>query len=387
MIKKVSFLINIAFFLAFLSGCAAGAPVQQTPGQLLASPTETELPRPAVETTSQLTVAAAAPVLLEVNPLTGLSVEDPSQLNRRPILVKIQNAPREDRPPFGLSVADLVFEYSIEFGDTRFAAIFYSRFPDKVGPIRSARHVDIHLVRAYQSVLVFGGAYEELLNLLVDSDFGGRLVREGPNTAPALFRYDPEGKNYLLADLTLMDPILEKYAIDNRPQNLAGMVFSDTIPEGGELAEQINIRFSGASYNRWQYDFSSSRYFRSSESENDINDDKPQYVPLLDRNTGEQIAADNVVILLAVYYPLIKNSSSEVYDIQLVGSGPAYLARDGRMYRLHWQRKDEDAVVSLIDDQGNLFPLKAGQTWFEILSPASRIEQQGGFWVVKNWLP
>lgn len=380
-------IITVIFLLTFLNGCTEDTPAQQTPGQQTAPSAGVESPSQAVEPTVQLTATPLAPVSLEVNPLTGLPAEDPAQLNRRPILVKIQNAPRADRPPFGLSAADLVFEYSIEFGDTRFAAVFYSQFPDKAGPIRSARHVDIHLVRGYRSVLVFGGAYEDLLNLLVESDFGSRLVREGPNTAPALFRYDPEGKNYLLADLTLMDPILEKYAIDNQPQHLAGMTFSNTPPEGGNAAEQFDIRFSGASYNRWQYDPSTGRYWRSSENKNDLNGDNPQYDPLLDRNTGEQIAADNVVILLAVYYPLIKNASSEVYDIQLLGSGPAYLARDGKVFPLHWRRENEDTVVSLYDDQGNPFPFKAGQTWFEILSSASRVDQQEGRWEVTNWLP
>ncbi|MCC6147474.1 MAG: DUF3048 domain-containing protein [Anaerolineaceae bacterium] len=326
-------------------------------------------------------------ILSQINPLTGLRVEDSAQLERRPVIVKIQNAPRDDRPPFGLSGADIVFEYAIEFGDSRFAAIFYGQFPDKVGPIRSARHVDIHLVRAYKSILVFGGAYQELFDLLLESDFGNRLVREGPNTAPALFRYDPEGRNYLLADLTLLNPILEKYSIDNQPQYLEGMRFSEVLPSGGEDVAQLGIRFSGASYNGWVFDSSSGLYKRFSDAKNDLGDNDPQYLPLLDRNSGEQITAANVVVLQAVYYPLIKTATSEVYDIQLIGSGTAYAARDGKLFPVIWERKDESSVVSLFDKQGNLFPLRPGNTWFEILSANSRVEELEGVRLFKNWLP
>ena len=49
-----------------------------------------------------------------VNPLTGLQVADPTLLNRRPVLVKVSNLPRYVRPQWGLSLADIVFEYYID---------------------------------------------------------------------------------------------------------------------------------------------------------------------------------------------------------------------------------------------------------------------------------
>ncbi|MEN9564193.1 MAG: hypothetical protein RIR73_2437, partial [Chloroflexota bacterium] len=60
------------------------------------------------------------------NPLTGLPVSDPSFLQRRPLAIKIANSPDYVRPQSGLTLADVVYEYYIEWGDTRFIAIFYS---------------------------------------------------------------------------------------------------------------------------------------------------------------------------------------------------------------------------------------------------------------------
>ena len=36
-------------------------------------------------------------------------------LNRRPILIKVENLPRKDRPQYGLSLADIVYEYSVSY--------------------------------------------------------------------------------------------------------------------------------------------------------------------------------------------------------------------------------------------------------------------------------
>ena len=58
------------------------------------------------------------------NPLTGLTATDPSLLERRPIAVKVTLFPRYVRPESGLTLADIVFEYYIEAGLTRFIAVF-----------------------------------------------------------------------------------------------------------------------------------------------------------------------------------------------------------------------------------------------------------------------
>ena len=94
-----------------------------------------------------------------VDPLTGLPVSDPALLQRRPMLIKVSNLPRNVRPQWGLSLADLIFEYYTEEGSTRFAAIFYSKDASMVGPIRSGRFIDGDLVQGYKAVFAFGSAY------------------------------------------------------------------------------------------------------------------------------------------------------------------------------------------------------------------------------------
>lgn len=330
------------------------------------------------------TVNLVSTQTLTVNPLTGL-VTDPAMLERRPIIVKVQNVPRESRPQWGLSKADIVYEYYIEYGDTRFAAVFYGQDADQVGPVRSARHIDIHLIRMYKAVFLFGGAYEDLLEQLLGADFGYRVIREGPNTIPALYRYEPAGSNYLMADTTEVPGILEKYGIDNSPQDVSGMKFDLSIPGEGVEADQVFVRFSGGMYNYWDYDPGSGRYLRFSETDNDIARTNPTYAPLFDRLTGKQIAVENVVILLAQYSHV--DGLEEVFDVDLLGNGKAYLARDGLLFQVNWQRVQALDVLTMVNNDGEPFPLKPGQTWFEVLGITSQAEPIMNGWEFSFAMP
>ena len=64
-----------------------------------------------------------------INPLTGLSVENPENLLLPPAMVSITNFPVSSRPQAGLSFSPFVFEIYIGEGMTRFLAMFYGDFP------------------------------------------------------------------------------------------------------------------------------------------------------------------------------------------------------------------------------------------------------------------
>ncbi|MCA9966156.1 MAG: DUF3048 domain-containing protein, partial [Anaerolineales bacterium] len=101
--------------------------------------TATQVPTPA-------NLLAAEDFTDHINPFTGEYLDDNTNLLRRPIAVKISNSPPEwVRPQSGIGQADLVFEHVTEGPITRFTALFYSQTPEKIGPIRSARLIDVEL--------------------------------------------------------------------------------------------------------------------------------------------------------------------------------------------------------------------------------------------------
>ena len=316
----------------------------------------------------------------ELNPLTGLPGGQPGILDRRPILIKVENLPRLHRPQWGMSNADQVYEYYTEEGTTRFASIFYGQNSSMVGPIRSARYFDIQLIQMYKAVFVFGSAYPKLLEDLQKQNFSNRLIIEQPNSCPALCRFDPDGQNLLIANIIELENTVKNYGIDNVRQNLGGMAFSTLSQPGGQIAEKVYLRFSGAIYNRWDFDSSTGKYYRFEETQNDVNRDNEVYAALTDRLTGQQISAENIAVLFTEYVALMKPGESEVYDIPLTGSGIAYVIRDGALFKVFWHRDKPTDLVSFTFEDGTPFGFKPGQTWFEILGKYSYMYQDGKGW-------
>jgi hypothetical protein len=390
--RKVVYFVNMKtkkvfyfgfLFTLFLAGCIPSQiQVDQAPqaaaevlptGTLRAVVTATApvMERP---TATAVNKTAAVPV---INPLTGQPAETAALLNRRPVIIKVENLPRNHRPQYGLSFADLVYEYHTEEGTTRYAGVFYGRNSVKVGPVRSGRWFDINLIQMYKAIFIFGSAYEKLLTHLFNADFADRLILEGPATSAALQRYDPNGKNLLLVNLDRLPEIISSYRIDNSVQVLDGMHFDTKLPEQGKSASQIYVRYSGAIYNRWDYDPASGRYQRFVDAQDDVNRNHEVYTPMLDQQTGQPIAADNVVMILARNFIIDPN----VYNVDLSGSGDAYLAREGLIFKVKWQRLTDESILTLVDEQGGPVPFKPGTTWFEILSSPTPISQPGeGIW-------
>jgi hypothetical protein len=151
------------FALAGLSGVVLGACTSAA--QPSASPT----------TTPNTTQAASVDPTC---PLTGTPVPGGGAVPRRPALaVKVDNYPNA-RPQSGLDKADVVFEQPVEGGITRYAAVFQCQDAALVGPIRSARNMDVGILGQLGNPLEVhvGGIDPVLANLnaspIVNVDLG-----------------------------------------------------------------------------------------------------------------------------------------------------------------------------------------------------------------------
>lgn len=77
---------------------------------------------------------------------------------RAPAIVQIPNDPQA-LDQSGIQAADIVYEYLTEFTITRFSAV-YTRVPESIGPVRSARLISIPLTRMYHGRLYYSGVSE-----------------------------------------------------------------------------------------------------------------------------------------------------------------------------------------------------------------------------------
>lgn len=384
--KKFLYTLVLIIFLTTACGPTlrpVATPTLAEPTLPAATPTPTETPTLAPMATPGYPPEGYGPTNFpaDVDPLTGLKVANPALLERRPLAVKISNLPRYVRPQWGLSLADLVYEYYTEEGTTRFTVVFYGQDAEVVGPIRSARLFDANIIRAYKAVFAFGSAYEKVRGRLFNSEYADRLVIE--TLGSPLRRYDPNGYNHLVVNTADLSAYITKKGIPNGRQNLDGMSFKLDPPAGDQAVSHIFVRYSAAIYNRWDYDTAAGKYLRFSDTTEDLSSGQgEQYAQLTDRLTNQPIAFDNLVIL----YINHELYASNIYDILFSGSGSGFAFRDGRAYQVRWQRNDTD-VVSLTNPDGTPFAFKPGTTWFEVVGLNSTLSQGEQGWRFTHLMP
>lgn len=397
--------------MALLSSCGRSFPAptsaptdaipiraEETPTPLPATPTPTLTETVPAPTLTPAPTRTPEPISVgpsdfpsNVNPLTGLVVEDPALLDRRPIGIKIDITLRSTRPPFGISFADIIFNSYANGFASRFHAIFYGEDAEAVGGIRSGRLLDDSLVRMYKSIFAFGNADERIRSRYFSSNYTNRLVIEGapavcPPTASApMCRYEPSGVNMLLTGTGALTEFVSKRGVDIARQDLDGMTFHSSPAPGGTPAGQIYTRFSVADYNRLDYDETTGKYLffqdtveSSTQAEN--------YEPLLDRLNEEQFAVDNVVILVA-RHDFFQRPPNEIIEIYLTGNGLAYAFRDGQVYEVTWNRPTQDSVLFLAFEDDTRYPFKPGKTLFQVISEGSEVKQENNDWFFKFKYP
>ena len=324
-----------------------------------------------------------------INPLTGLLVDDPAVLDRRPISIKVSNYQRGIRPQWGLSLADHVFEFYHEGGLTRFNAIFYSNDVEQVGPIRSARFSDKDIVEMYDAFFAYASGDARVRSRLAYSNFTDRMATISDAPCPPTIQYplcriEQETWNHLVTNTTILYQHFEDKGVSNGRQNLDGLLFNTTLPAEGQPANSVIVRYSYGSYHKWLYDAASGKYIRY-EDMIDADPDNERYQPMTDRLTGEQVSAANVIVLLAPhrYY----SYTPEMIEIPFDGYGKAYLFRDGQVYLINWARLANQDLLSLTFDDGSRFPLKPGNVWFDVVGATSQVVQESPDWRFQFLIP
>ena len=245
-------------------------------------------------------------------------------LQRRPLAIKVANYPRYVRPQAGLTLADVVFEYYIEGALTRFIAVFYGNNSAMVGPVRSGRYFDEHVVRMYHAFYAFQYADPRELTYFKSGDLNPFLVLQGSGSCPPYFNSNRQIETYNNAyfDTTKWDDCAARLHLNNSPQNIRSGFFSETPPSGASAAAKIFTVYSVDDYNYWEYDPTSGRYLRYQETD-DTRDNKPEaYAPLMDYVNSKQVAADNVITLFVPYTFANENEQQdEVYHVNLIELG------------------------------------------------------------------
>ncbi len=289
-------------------------------------------------------------------PLTGMPAPDAKATRGRIVSIKIENSPQA-RPQYGLDKADLVYETVTEGGITRFNALFHSRLPRKLAPVRSARASDLYVVPQYKAIFGHIGG-----DTLVRDRLANRRkyadMDQFFNPAPYWRGRDRRAPHNVYVDVVkLRDQAIKKrrYAAT---ADVRGFPFDRTVGVATPTIRAITVPFSKSNKVKWTYNPRGRTYARS------INGKSHK-----DKASGKQYTARNVVVIWAQMKVWRKRdvAGNPVYNIVLEGSGRAAVFRNGQRYNGRWTA-GTSAPPTFKSDDGAILRLSPGNTWFQVIA-------------------
>ena len=278
----------------------------------------------------------------ERNVLTGLEGS-----NGRLVAVKFDDT-RYAHPQSGLDLADVVFVTQVEAGLTRLMAIYSSRYPQEAGPVRSARISDIDILAQFGRVgFMYSGAQSKLRPRLAEANLVNLSAERNP---PSIYVTDPN-RVAPYAMMVKIPLLLEK---------ADGLDLVKPIGyEHGDLSETaLPITGARVDWPNAKYEIfwseTESRFLLSFDGEPNID------------NNGKRIGSPMMVIQLIEIHP------SEFGDKfggvtpknEVVGSGKAFLLRNGTITEASWSRSSATAPTIWTLPDGSPAFFERGQVWF-----------------------
>lgn len=310
----------------------------------------------------------------DLNPVTGMPVSNPDLLRFPPVFVPLARYPSAFRPSSGHSQAQWVFEMYVNNEESRPILMFYGEQPTvPVSRISSAIFGLEELRRQYGGIIIAGGTSKSVL----DSDIKSLELWYG-ESGDQLYPELPVDRYQRIVNKW------EKLSTPADPNNLR-YSFNAEAPQGGQTADSFFVRYASTNQILWRYDAASGKYLRMQNSV----EDPLSLTADVDTSTGEQIGADNLIILMATH-DWAPDQKPEyglfTVNFNFVASNPALILRDGKLYHVNWTTKSEQferesmrmRPIRFLDANGNNFMLKPGKTWVHIVMPGNPVYEVNG---------
>lgn len=351
------YIIMLLALCLVLSGCGKEAEETTVPSTQPAT-------EPVVETIKETlpppteTVAVQGPT----DPLTGEAVAQ--EITSRPYAIMLNNH-EEALPHCGVSAAGVIYETCVEGGMTRYMALFSD--PAAAGPIgsvRSARPPFVDIVHGYDAIYSSASAAQNVLDMISEQDLDYINA-----LSSGYFYRDEERLEYMAYEHTLFieGADLVKLAQENemrlnhKSDVSYGLTFDDDAAFGGAPAERIDVSFQeGGKQTHLTFDPEKGAYRLA------------QYgLEYVDGNTDEVIPFRNVLILNANRWVL---SNGIHVQMDTVGEGTGYYARDGKLVPIKWSRTDVSEPFTYTHEDGKPLTFGVGKTYVAVIQDGSPVE-------------
>ena len=380
---KISKYANTSILLALsvlvcssflLSGCSK-EPVTTDTEPIVTTAAQETTTAVVTETTTAASTTSAALSQYVVNPLTGITDMDPSNVGKRSVTVSVNNHP-EALPSRGLSVADAIYEFETEGGQTRLLALYAdaTKIPE-VGSLRSARIIACDLSAGTNSIFIHYGENARVApyvsNNKIDEIDGNNYSKGSDKSADGEITL-PSGIYFWRDSDWLSKRALEHTAVTNGANILRAIsgckitlegdtpsLFTFTTTPSAALA-------SGTECNKMVVYFSTN----NDDSTFTYNSETKLYVKSeyngktqVDETTGQQIAVENVVTLFAN----IVSHGDTTIDAYLNDGGTGYYASEGKVIDIVWSKDGPHSPIVLKDKSGNIVDVNAGKSYINVV--------------------
>ena len=272
-----------------------------------------------------------------VSPFTG----EPVKALGRVIVVKIDNIV-DARPPENLTSADIVYLLPVEGGLSRIFAVYSSRIPKVIGPVRSARSDDLELMRQFgRPGFAYSGAAPHLLPFIARA----RVVNLYNTSA-----YFRDGNRVAPHNLYAYGRVLRTEARGASTARDIGFRFGPA-PPGGRPTTSFSVSYPAARF--------TFRWWRRTR----------RWLVWMDGTQATDAAGGHLgAATVVIQDTVVATSRFLEYGVRppyarSTGSGTAIVLRDGRAWRVHWSRPSLDSGTTYTLPSGARMTFAPGQEW------------------------
>ena len=287
------------------------------------------------------------------NFFTGLAGE-----NKQILVVKIDDT-NAAHPQIGVESADVVYVEQVEGGLTRLAAIYTSKLPPLIGPIRSARISDIELLAQFGRVgFAYSGSQGKMRPVIAAANLENLSAERNP---PSIYGKDPDRPGPV--DMILKPDLLLERANAN-PKIRIETATASVFPFGDALKGETNTAIAKIKWPSAKYEL---RWDSTNEKWLIYFNEKPNMAA-----NGEHLYADTAIIQIVSITPSIYGDKfGEITPFsKTTGSGKAVMLRDGLSYQINWQRNLETDLTTWKSEDGGVAKFKPGRTWIFLTDKA-----------------
>jgi hypothetical protein len=255
-------------------------------------------------------------------------------------------------PQIGVEDADVVYVEQVEAGLTRLAAVYNSKLPPLIGPIRSARISDIELLAQFGRIgFAYSGAQSKMRPVIAAANLENLSAERNP---PSIYGKDPNRPGPV--DMILKPDLLLERANSNPKIKIDTPTVSvfpfGKAPKGETTTATVKVKWPSAKYElRWDAQVEKWLIYFN---------EKPKLAA-----SGEHLFADTAIIQLVSITPSIYGDKfGEITPFsKTTGSGKAVMLRDGFSFQINWQRDSEVNLTTWKTIDGETANFKPGRTW------------------------